>query len=189
VPHPSGSWAEPLPDEICSLVRFRLQTLGLFSADAPANQVLLNEYIDGEGIDPHKDGPLFDPLACIVSLGGDAVLNFYAPSSAPKEDKPLFSVVLRANSLVVFSGGAYLILTHGINSSETDAVTTSILNLAEARVTPGEVLLRPSRRLSLTLRRLSRVERSFALHDYIPPDIESERARRRAWWLSSISEK
>lgn len=198
IPHPCGSWAEPLPGKITDLVCQRLQSSGLFGTMSP-NQILLNEYLDGEGIDPHKDGPLFEPIACIVSLGGDAVLNFYATEDTGEvvgggdghkaPSSPFLSVVLRPNSLVVFSGEAYESLTHAIDTIDADVVATHCLNLAQTGTAIGDVLKRSHRRLSLTLRRLARVDREFVEHDYIPPEVESERVRRRAWWLSSISEK
>jgi alkylated DNA repair protein alkB family protein 6 len=213
VPHPSGSWAEPLPQEITGLVSQRLIQMGLFSCEKPANQVLLNEYSDGSGIDSHNDGPLFEPVACIVSLGGDAVLNFYAlgndreknkerakkinmssadPKTSSSINTPVCSVILRANSLVVFSGEAYESFTHGIDQGDVDIVgdSKSCLNLSLAAAKPDDVITRPPRRLSLTLRRLARVTREFEGEgEYVPLDVEAERQRRRSWWLSSISEK
>ena len=77
VPHPSGSWSEPLPPDITSLCVARLTQLSAFPPEAPPDHVLLNEYHQGAGIDPHRDGPLFLPTAAIVSLEGDAVMEFF----------------------------------------------------------------------------------------------------------------
>ncbi|CAN0496491.1 unnamed protein product, partial [Discosporangium mesarthrocarpum] len=40
----------------------------------PPNHVLLNEYSGGQGISPHKDGPLYDGRVAILSLGRPARL-------------------------------------------------------------------------------------------------------------------
>lgn len=250
VPHPSGSWAEPLPQLLLSAglgeVITRLQNLGIFNdyvsqhsgahdnhyneatGTASANHskhwhVLLNEYNGGQGIDPHNDGPLFAPTACIVSLGGDAVLHFYDPSTnnsssadstvniqshengmviAPLMStsvasssrssylKPVLSVILQDRSLVVFTGEAYGKFYHGIDNGDVDVVTPIVANGAQSGVVVGDYIRRSSRRLSLTVRLLSRVERVYdAGVDFASAELLYERERRRQWWLSSISEK
>jgi alkylated DNA repair protein alkB family protein 6 len=185
VPHPSGTWAEPLPPGLLGVLSPRLAALGVFSAAEPAQQVLLNEYLRGAGIGAHRDGPLFQPRVAIVSLGGDAVLRF----ARERGGAPCASVALRANSLVVFEGEAYSALHHYIEDAAADAVDGTVLNAAAAGVAVGAVLQRPPRRLSLTLRRLARVERWLAAGEVLPEDALEEQARRRAWWLQSISEK
>lgn len=40
------------------------------------DHVLINKYEPGEGILAHKDGPLYQPFVCILSLGSSAILNF-----------------------------------------------------------------------------------------------------------------
>ena len=39
-------------------------------ADAPPNHVLLNEYQPGQGIDAHRDGPLYAPRVAIETTAG-----------------------------------------------------------------------------------------------------------------------
>ena len=185
VPHPSGSWAEPLPPALVTAVAPRLAALGVFPAAAPCDQILLNEYRDGAGIGGHKDGPLFLPKVAIVSLGGDALLHF---SRVGPAGPPCASVLLRAGSLVVFEGEAYDGLHHYIADAATEVINDVVVNLAAAGAAAGEVVARPARRLSLTLRRLAHVERAFGRFDAVPADVEEERRRRRRWWLGSISE-
>lgn len=181
VPHPSGSWAEPLPSSLCALVRPRLAALGV-----SFDQILLNEYLSGAGIGGHKDGPCFAPRAAIVSLGGDALLHF---SKAGPEGPPCASVLVRANSLVVFEGEAYTGLFHYIEDTAVEEVPATCVNAGAARAEAGARVRRPQRRLSLTLRSLARVERTFGEFEAVPPDVEEERRRRTQWWLQSISEK
>jgi alkylated DNA repair dioxygenase AlkB len=248
VPHPSGSWTEDLPEDVTRLVTSRLVAMGVFAEAQPPNQVLLNSYDDGAGIDAHNDGPLFEPLACIVSLEGDALIHFYEPdtesspplpSSVPETYSasassetgapsppapvvvegpvrvdsldqpkvPVCSLILRRNSCLVFSGESYERWTHAIPDAMRDcAEPLQVLNYDLANTpepsrgaqgaemgpkTPsGErvVISRSPRRLSLTLRRLKKVDRHCGTFDVLGPEEEAERARRRAWWLSSISE-
>eukprot|EP00049_Salpingoeca_infusionum_P021707 m.4244 g.4244 ORF g.4244 m.4244 type:complete len:338 (-) comp4441_c0_seq1:187-1200(-) len=42
-----------------------------------ANHVLINEYLPGQGIMPHEDGPIYYPTIATISLGSHTVLNFY----------------------------------------------------------------------------------------------------------------
>ena len=44
-----------------------------------ANHVLLNEYLAGQGIMAHLDGPMFHPTISTISLGSHAVIKFYRP--------------------------------------------------------------------------------------------------------------
>ena len=44
-----------------------------------ANHVLLNEYLSGQGIMAHLDGPMFHPTISTISLGSHAVIKFYRP--------------------------------------------------------------------------------------------------------------
>ena len=51
-----------------------------------ANHVLLNEYLAGQGIMPHLDGPMFHPTISTISLGSTAVIKFYKEQ---KEDEDM----------------------------------------------------------------------------------------------------
>jgi alkylated DNA repair dioxygenase AlkB len=57
-------------------------------------QVLLNSYDAGRGIDRHNDGPLFHPVAAIISLGSSAVLRFHRTKNVDDDVDELASVVL-----------------------------------------------------------------------------------------------
>jgi alkylated DNA repair dioxygenase AlkB len=200
VPHPSGSWSEDLPDFIQPLCE-RLVHLGMFKS-CP-NQVLLNEYRNGAGIDPHFDGPLFQPLVGIISLDSDAIISFLGkiePSNHASDDvsgssneSPEYtkvkSVVLRQRSLFIFSEEMYLNYMHGMPSSMFDIVDDTTVNIKEAKVNIGDVIQRGSRRLSITVRVLVDVRKHFSKYDVLSDEEKSEQTRRQSWWLASISEK
>jgi alkylated DNA repair protein alkB family protein 6 len=179
VPHPCGSWAEPLPPALMATIGPRLRAMGLFGEEG-ADQILLNEYTRGAGIGAHKDGPCFQPCAAILSLGGDAVLRF-SRESAPLA--ALASVIMKSGSLVVFQNEAYNDFYHYIEACQVDALDETVLNREEG------LLPRPARRLSLTLRKLAHVQKRFTAKDPASAEEEAERKRRNVWWLNSISEK
>jgi alkylated DNA repair protein alkB family protein 6 len=47
------------------------------SPHAAPNHVLINEYLPGQGIMAHKDGPAYYPVVCTVSLGAPLCLDIY----------------------------------------------------------------------------------------------------------------
>ena len=67
-PHIDGMIQEDLPKYIVNFSETLEQSLKFSEIDIKFNQVLLNEYSNGKGIDYHKDGPLYKPLAVIISL-------------------------------------------------------------------------------------------------------------------------
>jgi len=56
----------------------KINRLGVFGEQG-ANHVLVNEYLPGQGIMPHTDGPLYRPMVAIISLASHTVMNFYRP--------------------------------------------------------------------------------------------------------------
>jgi len=57
----------------------RIRDLGVFkeSKIGEPNHVIVNEYLPGQGIMPHEDGPRYHPVVCTISLGSHAVVNYY----------------------------------------------------------------------------------------------------------------
>ena len=184
VPHPSGSWSERLPGALLTVVGPRLAALG-FRFD----QILLNEYVAGAGISAHADGPLFEPRAAVISLGGDAILSFEPNEGVPGAPTERAALLLREGSLAIFDGTAYTHMRHSIADAREEAVPEYCRNSALTGVSTGDIITRPHRRLSLTLRKLARVDRYISGADGVDEEVQRERARRAAWWAHSISEK
>jgi alkylated DNA repair dioxygenase AlkB len=82
----------------------------------PENCVI-NEYLPGQGIAPHKDYAAFGDRVACVSLGSDVVLDFL---SADRKER--VSVDVPARSLWVISGEARWKWLHGIAPRLTDVV-------------------------------------------------------------------
>ena len=101
-PPPEGFAPEPLPGWV-GAVCDALVRAGVFPPDAPPNHVLLNEYRAGEGIAPHRDGPLYAPRVAIVSLGAACTFDFVSDDAARKLRA---SLLLPPRGVLVFAGEA-----------------------------------------------------------------------------------
>eukprot|EP00121_Abeoforma_whisleri_P015976 Awhi_evm2s14684 len=95
----------------------------LFTEEEPSNHCLLNSYTNGQGIDFHKDGPLFLPRVAILSFGTSCTIEFHSckPSKLSEPTVPtcptlLHSIDLEPGSLLFFEGDAYTQWYHGIKS-------------------------------------------------------------------------
>lgn len=130
--------------------------------------MLLNEYRAGQGIAPHKDGPLYQDKVAILSLGAPARLDFWRSSNptAAAAQPACASVPLAGRSLLVFGGPAYKEHFHGILRRED----------ADA----GE------RRVSLTVRRVLRVEEGGEVLE--TSERRREEKRKEARFLMSITD-
>lgn len=147
--------AEPLPAWLTALTQ-RIDALQLYPAGATANHVLINEYLPGQGIMPHEDGPLYYPTIATVSIGTHTVLNFYDKVDARVESEaeggreehdeaasggataavdtaaaklrtePRFCFLLEKNSLLVLRGELYHKL-HGIEEVAEDVVDSELM--------------------------------------------------------------
>eukprot|EP00747_Dinoflagellata_sp_TGD_P207032 gnl/TRDRNA2_/TRDRNA2_80643_c0_seq1.p1 gnl/TRDRNA2_/TRDRNA2_80643_c0~~gnl/TRDRNA2_/TRDRNA2_80643_c0_seq1.p1 ORF type:complete len:360 (-),score=50.30 gnl/TRDRNA2_/TRDRNA2_80643_c0_seq1:135-1136(-) len=194
VPHPDGMIAEELPSWLQVPVLDRLAAIGVFPESVSPNQILLNEYAPGMGIDPHADGPLYVPCVAIVSLCSSALLHFLEPPGSEVRETnsrwdtgtSLATLLLHPGSLVVFEDDAYERLWHGIKDVEEESVDESTANRALAGAQIGDTLQR-GRRLSLTIRAVRHV--AVEAHEFLQPAQQEEARRRRDWWARAVSEK
>jgi alkylated DNA repair protein alkB family protein 6 len=65
LPHEKGMIAQPLPTWLLSVSDDLRQQWKIFGDRSP-NHVLINEYESKQGIMPHKDGPVYEPIVCIL---------------------------------------------------------------------------------------------------------------------------
>jgi alkylated DNA repair dioxygenase AlkB/RimJ/RimL family protein N-acetyltransferase/SAM-dependent methyltransferase len=95
--------AEPIPDWIISA-----------NPKGSYNQVIINEYIPGQGISAHIDNPnLFGPVVESLSLGSDIIMNF--EKGAYKHD-----ALLHRRSMARLTGDSRYEWKHGIASRKSD---------------------------------------------------------------------
>lgn len=121
----------PLPEWLTGLCR-RLQQAGHFPK--LPDQVIINEYLPGQGIAPHIDCvQCFEETIASLSLGSPCVMEFTHSTTDEKITR-----LLEPRSLIVLSGDARYQWKHGIPARKRDKIY-------------GQNLLR-ERRLSFTFR-------------------------------------
>ncbi len=99
-----------------------------------ADQVIINEYVPGQGIAPHVDCvPCFDDTIASLTLGSSGIMEFTRLKTRDKA-----SLFLARRSLVVLSGEARYDWRHSIAGRKTDTHEGRIVDRG--------------RRLSLTFR-------------------------------------
>jgi alkylated DNA repair dioxygenase AlkB len=109
----TGAAAPPLPGWAVALAR-RLHADGHF--DRRPDQVIVNEYLPGQGISAHVDHiPSFGPAVASVSLLSACVMEFTHP-----EDSTRVPVRLAPGSLCVMTGPARFVWRHTIPARKTD---------------------------------------------------------------------
>lgn len=134
-PTPQGMIPEPLPEWTAALCA-QLGDLGLFGAGTPPNHILINEYLSGQGILAHTDGPLYHPTVATLSIGSTCVLEFdFGPEeegggescsslfwTAPDGSRypKSFAVFVPANSLYAQLDPLYSRYLHGIAERTAD---------------------------------------------------------------------
>ncbi|KAI9595428.1 hypothetical protein BDF19DRAFT_471389 [Syncephalis fuscata] len=160
-----GMLVEPLPDWLqWPLQRMEEQQLSVFPTDAPANHCLVNEYLAGQGIMPHEDGPMYLPCVATLSLNSHTVLDFIHRNN-DQEQHASFSLLLEPRSLFIQQDQVYKEYMHGISETTTD-------NLSDERTSAPLLLPVPEHyrhdqmerntRVSLTYRRVAKCIRAPA---------------------------
>ena len=95
-----------LPDWLAQVAQKLYDETGLF--DRAPEQVIVNEYLPGQGIATHIDHPGFGPTVCMVSLLDDWKMDF---SENWKDKSP---ALLQKGSCVLLTGPSRDIWQHGI---------------------------------------------------------------------------
>jgi alkylated DNA repair protein alkB family protein 6 len=182
-PLPEGMAPEALPGWVSSVCDALVRG-GVFSAEAPPNHVLLNEYQPGQGIDAHRDGPLYEPRVAILSLGSSCSFDFVRNDETRA---PVASLLLPPRGLLVFTADAYDTFLHTVPALPTDAGRPNLvrLDLAPGIAGPDEAAAAAAtppppraRRVSLTVRRVLHVQSAEQI----------ERLEGRPWEQRSAGE-
>ncbi|MCB1721709.1 MAG: alpha-ketoglutarate-dependent dioxygenase AlkB [Rhodospirillales bacterium] len=105
----------PLPEWLDRLGQ-KIHADGLFP-DVP-DQVIVNEYLPGQGIAAHVDRTTcFTNAIASLSLASPCIMQFANPETGEKKD-----VFLEARSLAVFADEARYNWTHGIAARKSDKI-------------------------------------------------------------------
>jgi alkylated DNA repair dioxygenase AlkB len=104
----------PFPAWLADLGR-RVHRDGLIERD-PENAVV-NEYVPGIGIAPHRDYAPFGPTVVGISLGTPCVMDLVDPSSGTRH-----ALTLAPRSVLVLGGEARSRWKHGITARRSDVI-------------------------------------------------------------------
>jgi alkylated DNA repair dioxygenase AlkB len=111
----SADYLGPLPGWLAALAG-RLVDIGAFSS--PPDQVIVNEYLPGQGISAHVDCvPCFGETIAILSLGCSVVMTFQCAATGARRE-----MALPACSLLTLSGPARYDWLHGIPARKSDMI-------------------------------------------------------------------
>ncbi|VDB92215.1 unnamed protein product [Peniophora sp. CBMAI 1063] len=158
IPQPMPPFMTEYPNLIS-----RLRATGAF-ADSPhgePNHVIMNEYLPGQGIMPHQDGPAYHPVVATLSLGSHTVMHYYrynSPSDRSIDPSPVLSLLLEPRSLVITTAALYTECLHGIEGVGEDVLGG--VRLANGGMVPSERrdgVMGRGTRYSLTCRDVERV--------------------------------
>ncbi|KZC13388.1 putative alpha-ketoglutarate-dependent dioxygenase ABH6, partial [Dufourea novaeangliae] len=155
IPHIKGMIAEDIPTWLQKYID-KVSSCNIFETNKLPNHVLINEYLPGQGIMAHSDGPLFHPIVTTISCGSHTLLDFYKrlESSEVQQLNLEFSFLLERRSLLILQENLYHHYLHSIAERDTDVISKSLitnLDLCGDQFIEGQTLKRDIR-LSLTIR-------------------------------------
>lgn len=90
IPHPKGMIAEEIPSWLQKYID-KVTALNAFESGVLPNHVLINEYLSGQGIMAHSDGPLFYPVVTTISCGSHTFLDFYKRLDTTEVDIAIYN--------------------------------------------------------------------------------------------------
>ncbi|XP_066153055.1 alpha-ketoglutarate-dependent dioxygenase alkB homolog 6 [Euwallacea fornicatus] len=152
IPHEKGMIPEKMPLWLEQYTN-KIGHLNIFDGRKP-NHVLVNEYLPGQGIMPHTDGPLFFPAVTTISCGSHTILEF--SENNEKRDK-ICDILLERCSLVIVTDDMYTKYLHSIKETDSDNVA-GCANLDNCTVKyPLNEQLKRETRVSLTIRHVPKV--------------------------------
>lgn len=111
----NDAYLGPLPDWLLSFSK-KLHDNRIFPS--VSDQVIVNEYLPGQGISAHIDCiPCFADTIASLSLGSPCVMEFANPKTSEKK-----SILLEDRSLIVLSGPARYEWLHAIPARKSDII-------------------------------------------------------------------
>lgn len=168
IPHPKGMISEEIPEWLQIYID-KINNMGLFD-DKKANHVLVNEYLPGQGIMPHTDGPLFHSVITTISCGSHTILELFRRNnvetveddniSSSSEQTTMYNpkdcthkLLLEPRSLLILKDELYSEYLHSISEISEDVLCDKIANFDNCENTYklGDKLSRKTR-VSMTIR-------------------------------------
>ncbi|KAJ7827875.1 hypothetical protein B0H14DRAFT_1224843 [Mycena olivaceomarginata] len=129
VAQPMPPFVEVYPDIIDRLKRTVFTPGG--SPHGQPNHIIMNEYLPGQGIMPHEDGPAYFPVVATISLGSHCVFHYYqykndadgGTGGRSIDTAPILSILLEPRSVVISEHALYSSHLHAIREIEEDTIT------------------------------------------------------------------
>ncbi len=108
----------PFPVSMPPLIRQLSQEIAeRHIIDLQPDQVIINEYVPGEGLKPHKDRAYYENQICGVNLGSSCVMRFIKG-----KNQEIFDIEVPRRSLYVMQDDARKKWKHGIPPRKKDKV-------------------------------------------------------------------
>ena len=132
----------------------------MFPANSRPDNVLINRYTTKEGILHHTDGPRYVEQVAIISLGADTIISFRRNLKSNQIGiefgGDVFSVILKARSVLFFAKEIYSEYVHGIEAGIDEQIVGGYgecLNEHLVGLKEGDIIMRGVR-TSITLRKI-----------------------------------
>lgn len=156
IPHKNGMIVEDIPAWLHIYMK-KVDDLNVFEGNK-SNHVLINEYLPGQGIMPHTDGPLFYPTVTTINCSSHTVLEFRENILNTGKATEVCKLLLEPRSLLILQDNMYNKYLHSISEQICDVIDDKIVNLKNcgAEFILGQTLQR-STRLSVTIRNVPKV--------------------------------
>lgn len=139
-------WISPIVEKLQSTPHPLIPNSSSFWDKKP-DQLIVNEYLPGQGISPHIDSKLiFGDTIISISLGSSVGMEFTPPKSLEPNSKKV--VALERRSALLLFGDARYLWKHSIPARKSDK---NLINLNNQKNQPCCNIQR-DRRVSLTLR-------------------------------------
>lgn len=144
---------EKIPDWLTKYFDKIKELRNLYPPENLPNHALINEYLSGQGIMPHTDGPLFYPIITTINCQSHTVLEF-----TKKDSDVCFKILLEPRSLLILKDELYIDYLHAISEIKCDIINNEIVNLENCckKYQTDEVLARDTR-ISVTIRNVPKV--------------------------------
>lgn len=153
----------PMPPLIFGLSQQIVEQKILFNQP---DQVIINEYVPGEGIKPHKDRAYYDNQICGVNLGSGCIMRFIKGKNLEVID-----VEIPRRSLYVMQDEARKKWKHAIPPRKKDKVDGNIqhrerrVSITYRKVKPGKVKpINPEGKVSILLQEIFNIGPDHMAH-------------------------
>jgi alkylated DNA repair dioxygenase AlkB len=106
--------SDPIPDYLQDLINIANKKCQELKLDVVFNQIIINRYEPGQGINPHIDHKGYGPVICCFSLNSGSILEFTRDET--------YEIYLEPNSMYIMSTDARYKFTHCMPARKTDSV-------------------------------------------------------------------